>query len=55
MKKYKLRPSAVLGALLPFMESWPIMTMTMHSSPASVNSMGVRIHAKRPILPMAAM
>src|SRR5690242_15579982 len=54
LKKYKSRPRAVLGALLPFHGVWPIMTIAIHSSDTRVSSMGVRIHAKRPILPMFA-
>ena len=48
------RPSWELGAPLPFHGVWPIMTTAMHISDASVSSMGVRIHAKRPALPMIA-
>jgi hypothetical protein len=55
LKKYKSRPSCVLGALLSFMLIWPVMTMTMHIRDASVRSIGVRIHAKRPTLPMIAV
>jgi hypothetical protein len=55
LKKYRLRPKAVVGGLLSFMDICPIMTMTMHMRPASVNSIGVRIHAKRPTLPISAV
>lgn len=55
MKKYKSRPSEVLGASLPFHGVWPIMTMTIHINEARVSSIGVRIHAKRPTLPIFAV
>jgi hypothetical protein len=45
----------VLGALLPLVDIWPIMTMTMQMSPASVSSIGARIHANRPALPIFAV
>jgi hypothetical protein len=55
LKKYRSRPKAVVGGLLSFMDICPIMTMTIHMRPASVNSIGVRIHAKRPTLPIFAV
>ena len=54
LKKYKSRPRAVAGALLPFHGVWPSMTITKHINDARVRHMGVRIHAKRPTLPMVA-
>jgi hypothetical protein len=37
---------------LPFHGVWPSMTITKHINDARVRSIGVRIHAKRPTLPM---
>jgi hypothetical protein len=54
LKKYRSRASWVLGASLPLKGVWPSMTMTKHIKDASVRSIGVRIHAKRPNLPMFA-
>jgi hypothetical protein len=45
----------VVGGLLSFIDICPIMTMMMQMSDASVNSIGVRIHANRPTLPMFAV
>jgi hypothetical protein len=55
LKKYRSRPRLVLGALLSLVDSWPIMTMAMQIIDASVKSMGVRMHANRPTLPMFAV
>jgi hypothetical protein len=45
----------VEGGLLPPIDICPIMTMMMQMSDASVNSIGVRIHANRPTLPIFAV
>jgi hypothetical protein len=45
----------VVGALLSFIDTCPIMTMTMQMSDASVNSIGVRMHANLPTLPIFAV
>jgi hypothetical protein len=55
LKKYRSRPKAVVGALLPDQGVWPSMTMTKHIKDARVRHIGVRIHAKRPTLPMFAV
>jgi hypothetical protein len=54
LKKYRSRPSAVTGALLPFHGICPITTIMKVINDARVRSIGVRIHAKRPTLPIFA-
>jgi hypothetical protein len=55
LKKYRSRPKAVAGALLPDHGVWPSMTMMKHIKDARVRHIGVRIHAKRPTLPIFAV
>lgn len=52
MKKYRSRPNCVLGFWPSLVGNCPIITITMQRSDASVNSIGVRIHANRPSLPI---
>ncbi len=41
--------------MLPDQGVWPSMTITKHIKDARVRHIGVRIHAKRPTLPMFAV
>ena len=52
LKKYRSRPKAVAGALLPDQGVWPSTTIMKHIIDARVRHIGVRIHAKRPTLPI---
>lgn len=54
MKKYRSVPSDVEGALL-LLPSCPAMTHRKQMSDASVNAIGVIMHAMRPAFPMFAV